>query len=176
MHLVSRVTGVVLRGAAGLLMVSLIVVVGTNVFFRYVLKAPLPWAEEVARYCMVYMAYLAAPLALREGRHIRITLVTDRLPRVWSEVFQLAAYLVVAGLAIPVAYYGRQLVELVSFQMTPSLRMSMSVPYFGVTLGAAFLALEAVLLFITGVIRFVRGEASRADEPVAHPGPRGAEM
>ncbi len=60
-------------------MIVLIVVIGVNVFMRYVLGSPMPWAEEVTRYTMVYMTYLAAPLALREGRHIRITLLTERL-------------------------------------------------------------------------------------------------
>lgn len=176
MQVVSRVTGAVLRGAAGLLMIALIVVVSTNVFFRYFLKSPLPWAEEVARYCMIYMAYLAAPLALREGRHIRITLVTERLRGVWAELFQLFTYLAVASLAIPVAYHGWRLVQMVGFQMTPALRISMSIPYFGVALGAAFLALEAVLLFVSGVARLSRRESAQADEPAVQPESRGVDL
>ncbi|OUN00197.1 MAG: hypothetical protein BAA04_09285 [Firmicutes bacterium ZCTH02-B6] len=176
MQVVSKVTGAVLRAAVGLLMIALVAVVMTNVIFRYVLKAPLPWAEEFARYCMVYMAYLAAPLALREGRHVRITVITDRLRGVWADVFQLVAYLVVACLAIPVMYHGWNLVQLVSFQMTPAMRISMSIPYFGVALGMAFLALESIVLFIDGVIRLVRGEARRAGEPLTRPESRGVDV
>ena len=87
-------------------MAALIVVVGANVVCRYVLGIPLSWAEEAARYMMIYMAYLAAPLALRAGGHIRITVITDRLRGAWADVFRMIGHLAVGSLAVAVAYHG----------------------------------------------------------------------
>lgn len=142
-------------------MAALIVVVGANVVCRYVLGIPLSWAEEAARYMMIYMAYLAAPLALRAGGHIRITVITDRLRGVWADVFRMIGHLAVGSLAVTVAYHGLSLIQLVSFQQTPAMRISMSIPYFSVVVGSAFLALEAAMLFVADAVKLV-GELSRA--------------
>ncbi|MBO8140840.1 MAG: TRAP transporter small permease [Firmicutes bacterium] len=150
-----------LAAAAGLCIATLIAVVFANVFFRYVLHAPIPWAEEVARYTMVYMAYLAAPLALREGRHIRITIVTDRLRGKWAVAADVIAHAAILVLSVVVVANGMDLIQLVSFQRSPSLRMSMSIPYFSVVIGAAFLAVEAALLLISSVARLFGVSAGR---------------
>lgn len=150
-------------------MAALIAVVGANVVCRYVLGIPLSWAEEAARYMMIYMAYFAAPLALRAGGHIRITVITDRLRGLWADVFHMISHLVVGSLAVTVAYHGWNLVQLVSFQQTPAMRISMSVPYFAVVAGSAFLALEAAMLFAAGAVKLV-GELSRGSNArLSHP-------
>lgn len=150
-------------------MAALIVVVGANVVCRYVLGIPLSWAEEAARYMMIYMAYLAAPLALRAGGHIRITVLTDRLRGVWADVFRMVGHLMVGSLAVTVAYHGWSLIQLVSFQQTPAMRISMSVPYFSVVVGSAFLALEAAMLFVADAVKMV-GELSRGSNArLPHP-------
>jgi len=43
-----------------------------QVFCRYVLNSPLAWPEEIARFLMVWMAFLAAPYAYREGLFVRL--------------------------------------------------------------------------------------------------------
>ncbi|MBS3918195.1 MAG: TRAP transporter small permease subunit [Deltaproteobacteria bacterium] len=53
-----------------------------GVLFRYVLKAPLPWSEEMARYLMIWGVSLGASIAFREGSHVGITILVDRLNRV----------------------------------------------------------------------------------------------
>lgn len=134
-------------------MAALIAVVGANVFCRYVLRAAIPWAEEAARYIMVYMAYLAAPLALRGARHVRIGLLTHHLRGGWAAAAEMFSNLMVAGLALAVVWQGRTLIQMVSFQRTPALDLPMSVPYFAVVLGAGFLAVEAAVLFVASAAR-----------------------
>ncbi|MDA8226350.1 MAG: TRAP transporter small permease subunit, partial [Desulfitobacterium hafniense] len=42
------------------------VIILAQVIFRYVLEAPLPWSEEVARYLMVWGTFLGAGLGVRK--------------------------------------------------------------------------------------------------------------
>ena len=51
-----------------------------QVFLRYVLKASIPFSEELARYLMVWVVFLAAGLALKEDAHISIRILVDKLP------------------------------------------------------------------------------------------------
>lgn len=50
-----------------------------SVFFRYVLRDPLGWYEEATRFLMVWGAMLGMAYTLREGRHIRLTTLTQYL-------------------------------------------------------------------------------------------------
>lgn len=62
-----------------ILFMSVEVIVG--VFFRYVLDAPLKWGEELARLTMVWAGLLGIGIALKDGEHIGLEVLTGRLSR-----------------------------------------------------------------------------------------------
>ena len=51
----------------------------SGVFFRYILRAPLPWSEELARYLMIWGVCCGVPIAFRQGSHIAVTILVDKL-------------------------------------------------------------------------------------------------
>ncbi|SMO68858.1 TRAP transporter small permease [Ruegeria faecimaris] len=61
-----------------------------QVFFRYVLGNALPWPDEAARFCMLWMTGLMAPTAFRRGGFVAIDMVPLMLPRVLGQVLMLA--------------------------------------------------------------------------------------
>jgi len=87
----------------GLLAVIFVVMV-LQVSCRYVLGSPLVWSEEVARYLYIWVCFLGAPIALRRGNHIAITLFVDWLPskvvRAISVFWHVIAFLFLVELAI----------------------------------------------------------------------------
>jgi TRAP-type C4-dicarboxylate transport system permease small subunit len=50
------------------------------VFCRYVLDSALPWPEEIDGYLLIWISFLGAYLAAREGQHLGIDMLMDRLP------------------------------------------------------------------------------------------------
>lgn len=58
----------------------MVVVILVQVFCRYVLNSALPWPDEAARFCMLWMTGLMAPTALRRGGFVAID-VLDSLVR-----------------------------------------------------------------------------------------------
>jgi len=57
---------------AGVCLGAMTSVVLLQVFCRYVLNAPLSWPEEASRFMMVWMTFLVAPFAYREGLLVRL--------------------------------------------------------------------------------------------------------
>lgn len=57
---------------------TLIVLAG--VFFRYVMRQPLSWSEEVARYLMIWAASLAISIGIMRKEHLGITFLVSRFP------------------------------------------------------------------------------------------------
>lgn len=62
-------------------MTVMIAVVASQVFMRYVLNSSIDWADEVSRMAFVWSIFIAIPLGIREGAHVGIDLLTNRLPR-----------------------------------------------------------------------------------------------
>lgn len=51
-----------------------------QVFFRYVVKQPLSWSEESARFALVWLAMLSGAIAARSGQHFAFRWALLRLP------------------------------------------------------------------------------------------------
>lgn len=71
------------------------VVVLLGVFFRYVLGNALSWNEELARYLMIWMGFIAASIILKEEMHIGVAIVRDSLPRIVRNLAILAGDVIV---------------------------------------------------------------------------------
>lgn len=67
--------------AIGVFAVALMVVaILIQVFFRYALNNALPWPDEAARFCMMWMTGLMAPTAFRRGGFVAIDTLARFLP------------------------------------------------------------------------------------------------
>ena len=72
------------------LLMVMVAVILAQVWWRYVLNAPLSWPEEAARAAMIWMMALVAPTAYRRAGFVAIELVPDMLPRLARGFLDLA--------------------------------------------------------------------------------------
>ncbi|WP_170355479.1 TRAP transporter small permease [Ruegeria lacuscaerulensis] len=85
--------------AVGVVAIALMVIaILIQVFFRYVLGNALPWPDEAARFCMLWMTGLMAPTAFRRGGFVAIDMLPMMLPRVLGQVLML--FLLFVSLAV----------------------------------------------------------------------------
>ena len=68
-------------------MAAIVLVVFVNVVMRYVLNTGLTWSEEIAVNLFVWVIFLGAILAGLEGLHIKVDLLTSKLPKPVQKVF-----------------------------------------------------------------------------------------
>jgi TRAP-type C4-dicarboxylate transport system permease small subunit len=81
------------RGIGAAAMALMVVAILIQVFFRYVLNNALPWPDEAARFCMLWMTGLMAPTAFRRGGFVAIDMLVIALPRVVGGVINLCLLL-----------------------------------------------------------------------------------
>ncbi|MCA0928471.1 TRAP transporter small permease [Ruegeria profundi] len=92
-------TALRLGRAVGVVAMALMVIaILVQVFFRYVLGNALPWPDEAARFCMLWMTGLMAPTAFRRGGFVAIDMVPLMLPRLMGQILTLC--LLVVSLAV----------------------------------------------------------------------------
>ena len=82
---------------AAVLVVAEVLLLLANVVFRYVLRDPLAWGDELASLLFIWLTMLGAVIALRRGEHMRLTTFLAKMSperRAFFETF--ASVLVVA--------------------------------------------------------------------------------
>ncbi|MFI5022387.1 MAG: TRAP transporter large permease subunit [Alphaproteobacteria bacterium] len=106
--LARAVEGVLLLGITALTAVLL-----AQVISRYVVNLSLSWSEELARYLMVWLAFLGASLGIRSDSHYGIAVLLDRVgPR-------LRAWLLAVRNGSVILFFGFMIVEgVVSVQLS----------------------------------------------------------
>ncbi len=150
----NRITEVILV----LILTAMAVVVFLQVIFRYVLNFPLFWTEEFARYCLVWASLLGSAVAVKRGQHIAVTVLVERFPPALSRVCKVLALIAVVMMLSIILWGGIQLVAITRAQISPALRMPMSVPYAAIPVGAALMLVHTVGFLIEAIT--ARGKLS----------------
>ena len=93
-ELANDLAGYIGRNLSIFAMGLMVVVILTQVYFRYVLNNALPWPDEAARFLMLWLAGLMGPIALRQGSMVAIVGVQSLLPGLICKVLVFSLLLV----------------------------------------------------------------------------------
>jgi len=129
------------------LMATMAALVFVNVVSRYVFGVSIIWVEELTQYQMIWIAYLGAGLALREGRHVAVDIVEARLPPEARRALRIAIGAAILGFLAALAVLGVRIAAFTWNQETPVMNIPTGLPYLGVPIGAAACALHLALVF-----------------------------
>jgi len=144
---VERIMVTVNRWIVIVMMAVMTILVFVNVICRYILNFSIIWAEEVSQYLMVWVAFLAAGLALRQGRHVAIEMLQDRLPsRARKMTRHFVALLIILFMGTLIVL-GFQFAHFAWDQETPVLNISLGIPYMAVPIGALLLVIHLFFLY-----------------------------
>lgn len=135
--------------AAGGLLVVMASVVVLQVFFRYIMKAPISWSEEVANYTFIWLSTLSAALGVKYGLHFAIEAGVNRLPGGLRRIVNLVTSLAITWLLLVLIWYGIQLVLANTSQISSVLGIPMSIPYLSVPVSCALM----LIYLWTGILR-----------------------
>lgn len=128
-------------GALGL--VAMTAIVGWQVFGRFVLQSSPSWTEQAALVLMIWYVMFAAAAGVREGFHIRIAILEERLGERARPIRRVAAAVVVL-LGLVLLVYGLQLCWQVRGNVIPSLGISRAVAYVPLPVSGLLMAVFAL--------------------------------
>ncbi len=130
------------------LVAAFTLLIAVSVFLRYGLSRGLDWTEELGRYLMIWMGFLGASLALRNGAHVGVDMVRATLPRAVRRVVILIGSLIICSFFVMVTYQGIRLVSMVQEQESLVLPISMFWPYLAIPVGTLLMLVQLVPLTI----------------------------
>jgi TRAP-type C4-dicarboxylate transport system permease small subunit len=138
------------------LLAAMSLLIGVQVFMRYVMQNSLAWSEELARYCFIWATYIGIAYGVRQDAHIRITAGmswVSKRNQPWVNIVAHVLFLVFALIVVKEGYF--MMMKIFGFgQRSSSL---------GILMGYVYLApLTGFLLVIFRLLQRIRFEFGRA--------------
>lgn len=137
----------------GLLLAAVAVMVGVvsaQVGLRYGFNLSIDWADEVGRLAFVWAIFLAIPLGVRQGAHIGIDIVADKLPPVLRAILKRLAAALSALMMMVIAWAALGVAREQWDEMMSTLDWSVGWFIVPVCIGALLSALHLVRIVIVG--------------------------
>jgi len=128
---------------ASVIVISIVMIVVTlaQVIFRYVIAAPLPWSEELARYCFVWIVFLGGAIGLSRGIHLGVDLFVNMLPVPMQRGLDALTSVLIAAFAATVIYASYPVLNMNMFQRSPALGLQMTWIYAAIPISMALIFL-----------------------------------
>lgn len=142
----------------GLMVMS--VILGWNVLGRYLTGNSLTWADEVARYSMIWLTFLGSGLALREGAHAAITNAQDAMPGPLQHALRVLILLALLGFFAFMVWVGIDYMNRMAVQRSAALRVPMKWIYAAMPAGFALMIVHLALM----APRYLRAGLQHSEE------------
>lgn len=139
------VTGLLLAAVA-----VMVTVVSAQVTLRYGFNRSIDWADEVGRLAFVWSMFLAIPLGVRQGAHIGIDIVADKLPQLWRAALKRVAAAMSALMMAVIAWAAFGVAREQWDELMATLDWSVGWFIVPVCIGALLSALHLIRIVIVG--------------------------
>lgn len=123
-----------------------------GVFYRYVLNNSLSWTEEVARYLMIWFGFIGMGVAMKDERHVGITVIRDLFSEKVTLYLKIISNILIMIFLIYIFRASVKHMSILKFQTSPAVGINMRWPYFSVTFGSVLMMIENLKQFIDNIL------------------------
>jgi len=127
------------------------IILFVQVVLRYLFADSLFWAEEAARYAMVWLIFLGSVMAACQGAHTRIGFFVDLLPEGPRRYVESGVTLLCALTCAAIAWYGITVVNVAMMSKSPAMRLPLGYVFSAAPICCAVMA---VIFLIRAVLQF----------------------
>lgn len=129
----------------------LLICICVNIVLRLFLNHPLFFAEELSRIFFVWMCFSGFGYVTKNKTHIRITVLTEKLPPLANRVLEMCISLLELGVFTWIFINGIQYLNYVSIRRSSALQIPMQYLVFIIPLTAAIMLIRIVANMVQDV-------------------------
>ncbi len=117
-----------------------------GVVYRYVLKSPLVWSDEVAIFSLIWLTFIGGSMSVKLGRTAVVTIFVDKFTGKVKKFLLGLSVLIVLVFAVYLLYLSLQWLSSpnILVQRSNSMNMPMIYAYLSVPVSFLFIAIHAV--------------------------------
>lgn len=142
---------------SGLGLVLMTIIIGWQVFARYVLNDTPHWSEKFCLLLMIYFILFAAAAGVRDGSHIGLVIIKESLPKLPKRIVAVINHLIVGLFGLGMVWFGADMVISTWTHVIPTLGIPTGLSYLPFPLaGVLFMlfSLEHILMTIMNRTEF----------------------
>lgn len=132
-------------------MMAVIAILFSQVVMRTVFSTNFPWAEEIARVCMLWVAMLGGSLLIKENDLISVDFLDPIMPRVLLKYRPVLVTALLVWLCAILAYEGYHQAMFGWNATLSSVNLSMFWPYLSIPVGATLMLFH---YFVNTCVKF----------------------
>jgi TRAP-type C4-dicarboxylate transport system permease small subunit len=137
---------------------TLVVFTFVQVVGRYVFGRSWGWIEEVSIVLLCYTAWVTACLLFRDGRHLMVTVIVDRLSVSCQKWIRRIMGGVVLIFLLFIIYASKGTIEAMEDIRFISFDLPINIKFFSVPIGAALLAYYQIRILFTEIKEKAHGD------------------
>jgi len=120
------------------------VVLFINVVLRYFFNSGWEWAEEFARYAIVWIVFVGGSICARKGMHLAVDAVTVRMSHARQRMTRLVVDALCIAFCLFLMRYGYDMADMArdSGQITAALGIPIYMVYLALPVGGALMAVR----------------------------------
>ena len=149
-----------------LLVAGTVATVWFGVVERYIFTMGATWAEELARYIMIWAALMAVPCCAYRREHIALDLIFSRLPGAWQRPGRLILDFLGLCFFLFLAVYSVNMARQGATEYASIFGMTMVVPFLSVLVSSLLTVLQIAATMVrehAGTAPAINQEAMRMD-------------
>lgn len=147
-----------------LLFAVMVAVIFLQVIMRYGFNNSLAWSEEVGRFIFEWLTWIGMSLGARRGEHIKITLLTDKMPFRTAHAANILSSGIVIAICVLTMLYGVELSKLFMGSKFTAMKISLSWGYASVIVGCGLMALRSLGSVADSARHLLHGRSVDANE------------
>lgn len=141
-------------------MVAMSVVVLWQVITRFIYGDPSAWTEEIAKYLMVWIGFLAGAMGLKYGNHLGITLLSEMIHKpAGKKVVSCLITLLCAAAGGIILVYGWQFMEAGAKKVASAFPIPMNYIYAAIPLSGVTILLNC----LENLVKVIHGDTETTE-------------
>jgi TRAP-type C4-dicarboxylate transport system permease small subunit len=135
------------RMAIGLILLLAIAINFSNIVGRYIFLAPLPWAEEVLSFLVIWGVGLGASAVTYDRRHLTMDLFSETFPPRLRQFLEAATLVAMIGLCGFACIQAWKIVAIMAGngQVSITAGIPMTIPYLAFVMGFGLIAVATIV-------------------------------
>jgi len=125
--------------------------VALRLVFRFILKHPLMFPEEISRYAYVWITFVGLSLATKTRGHVRVDAGVGMLPPGWQRGVGALVDLISVAILLWLAYLGITFMLFSRMGISPALEILLNLVYVAFSLGCLLAAIRFSVQLVAGL-------------------------
>lgn len=123
---------------------TMVAVIFYQVIMRYIFNNSSSWSEEFGKFLFVWLSWLGISIGARRGEHIKITMLTDKLPFKAAQWVNILSEIILIAICGVTARYSVMLVITQYNVHYAGIKISMSWGYLAVLAGCVLMCIRCM--------------------------------